>query len=130
MRSPAMPTVTERTFLGSLTRLRVTLDDGVALLIDAASRRDLPAPGARVDVRVTGEDALIGGAVDGLAAIEDVEDEPLALDPRRAAGGLPARRAAQAPAAMGLLGPYTQPPMVLVGHAQRVAKPLTRASGG
>jgi hypothetical protein len=37
--------VSERTFLGSLTRLRVTLDDDVALLVDAASRRDRPPRG-------------------------------------------------------------------------------------
>jgi putative spermidine/putrescine transport system ATP-binding protein len=54
-------TVVERTFLGSLTRMRVALDDGVELLIDVASRRGLPEPGARVGVRVTSEDALIGG---------------------------------------------------------------------
>jgi putative spermidine/putrescine transport system ATP-binding protein len=54
-------TVVERTFLGSLTRMRVALDDGVDLLIDVASRRGLPEPGARVSVRVTGEDALISG---------------------------------------------------------------------
>ena len=34
---------------GSLTRMRVTLDDGADLLIDAASRRGLPEPGARVE---------------------------------------------------------------------------------
>src|ERR1019366_314053 len=54
-------TVTERTFLGSLTRLRVTLDDGAELVIDAATRRGLPEPGARVGVRVTSEDALVSG---------------------------------------------------------------------
>jgi putative spermidine/putrescine transport system ATP-binding protein len=54
-------TVTERTFLGSLTRMRVALDDGAELLIDAATRRGLPEPGARVGVRVTSEDALVSG---------------------------------------------------------------------
>jgi putative spermidine/putrescine transport system ATP-binding protein len=54
-------TVVERTFLGSLTRMRVALDDGVELLIDVASRRGLPEPGARVSVRVTSEDALVSG---------------------------------------------------------------------
>jgi putative spermidine/putrescine transport system ATP-binding protein len=59
-------TVVERTFLGSLTRMRVALDDGVELLIDVASRRGLPEPGARVGVRVTSEDALIGGTQEPL----------------------------------------------------------------
>jgi putative spermidine/putrescine transport system ATP-binding protein len=54
-------TVVERTFLGSLTRMRVALDDGVELLIDVATRRGLPEPGARVGVRVTSEDALVSG---------------------------------------------------------------------
>jgi putative spermidine/putrescine transport system ATP-binding protein len=54
-------TVVERTFLGSLTRMRVALDDGVDLLIDVASRRGLPEPGSRVSVRVTSEDALVSG---------------------------------------------------------------------
>ena len=59
-------TVAERTFLGSLTRMRVALDDGVELLIDVASRRGLPEPGTRVAVRVTSEDALIGGSQEPL----------------------------------------------------------------
>ena len=59
-------TVAERTFLGSLTRMRVALDDGVELLIDVASRRGLPEPGTRVAVRVTSEDALIGGTQEPL----------------------------------------------------------------
>ena len=42
-------TVSERVFLGSLTRLRVILDSGPELLIDTASRRGLPEPGARVE---------------------------------------------------------------------------------
>jgi putative spermidine/putrescine transport system ATP-binding protein len=54
-------TVLERTFLGSVTRMRVALDDGVELLIDVGSRRGLPEPGARVAVRVTSEDALVSG---------------------------------------------------------------------
>jgi putative spermidine/putrescine transport system ATP-binding protein len=54
-------TVLERTFLGSVTRMRVVLDDGVELLIDVGSRRGLPEPGARVAVRVTSEDALVSG---------------------------------------------------------------------
>jgi putative spermidine/putrescine transport system ATP-binding protein len=59
-------TVAERTFLGSFTRMRVTLDDGSELLIDAASRRGLPEPGVRVSVRATGEDALVSGSAHGL----------------------------------------------------------------
>ena len=54
-------TVTERTFLGSLTRMRVALDDGAELLIDVATRRGLPEPGVRVGVRVTSGDALVSG---------------------------------------------------------------------
>ena len=56
---PGHAVVAERTFLGSFTRMRVTLDDGADLLIDAASRRGLPEPGARVDVRVLSDDALV-----------------------------------------------------------------------
>jgi putative spermidine/putrescine transport system ATP-binding protein len=70
---PGRALVTERTFLGSLTRLRITLDDGAALLVDAASRRDLPEPGDRVDVRVVGEDALVSGDPQTAAAIEELE---------------------------------------------------------
>jgi putative spermidine/putrescine transport system ATP-binding protein len=58
-------TIAERTFLGSFTRMRVKLDDGCELLVDAASRRGLPEPGVRVSVRATGEDALLAG--DGAA---------------------------------------------------------------
>jgi ABC-type Fe3+/spermidine/putrescine transport system ATPase subunit len=54
-------TLVERTFLGSLTRMRVALDDGSELLIDAASRRGLPEPGERVGVRAIGEDGLVSG---------------------------------------------------------------------
>jgi hypothetical protein len=59
--TPGQGVVDERTFLGSLTRMRVTLDDGAELLIDAATRRDLPANGGRVSVRVISEDALVAG---------------------------------------------------------------------
>jgi len=65
---PGHALVAERTFLGSFTRIRVTLDDGADLLIDAASRRGLPEPGARVDVRVLSEDALVSSG--GPAAID------------------------------------------------------------
>jgi putative spermidine/putrescine transport system ATP-binding protein len=68
--------VDERTFLGSLTRLRVTLDDGAALLVDAASRQDLPGPGTRVSLRVIGEDALVGGDPGQLAPIDELDPEP------------------------------------------------------
>ena len=64
-------TVAERTFLGSLTRLRVALDDGGELLIDAATRRDLPEPGARVSVRVISEEALIDERTNGAEPVED-----------------------------------------------------------
>jgi putative spermidine/putrescine transport system ATP-binding protein len=60
--APGHAVVVERTFLGSLTRMHVTLDDGHHLLIDAASRRGLPEPGARVSVRVLSEDGLVSGA--------------------------------------------------------------------
>ena len=56
---PGHAVVAERTFLGSFTRMRVTLDDGADLLVDVASRRGLPEPGARVDVRVLSDDALV-----------------------------------------------------------------------
>jgi putative spermidine/putrescine transport system ATP-binding protein len=59
--TPGQGVVDERTFLGSLTRMRITLDDGAELLIDAATRRDLPANGERVSVRVLSEDALAAG---------------------------------------------------------------------
>ena len=67
--------VDERTFLGSLTRLRVTLDDGATLLVDAASRRDLPEPGMRVSLRVVGEDALVGGDPGTLLSLEELDPE-------------------------------------------------------
>ena len=75
---------------GSLTRMRVTLDDGAELLIDAASRRGLPEPGARVSVRVTSEDALLASG----------EDEPL-VDEDAGSASRPERRGP---------GPYTRPP--------------------
>jgi putative spermidine/putrescine transport system ATP-binding protein len=58
-------TVAERTFLGSVTRIRVTLDDGGPLLIDVASRRGLPEPGTRVSVSVTSEEALVSEPAGG-----------------------------------------------------------------
>jgi putative spermidine/putrescine transport system ATP-binding protein len=61
LEDPGHATVAERTFLGSLTRIRVTLDDGHDLLVDLATRRGLPEPGARVGVRVTSEEALVSG---------------------------------------------------------------------
>jgi putative spermidine/putrescine transport system ATP-binding protein len=73
--------VEERTFLGSLTRLRVTLDDGAALLVDAASRQDLPGPGTRVSLRVIGEDALIGGDPGQLPPLEDLDPEQIGPEP-------------------------------------------------
>jgi putative spermidine/putrescine transport system ATP-binding protein len=73
--------VEERTFLGSLTRLRVTLDDGATLLVDAASRQDLPGPGTRVSLRVIGEDALIGGDPGSLPRLEDLDPEPIGPEP-------------------------------------------------
>jgi len=76
--SPGHAVVNDRTFLGSLTRMRVTLDDGAVLLVDAASSRNLPDPGARVDVRVIGEDALIG---DDAGAGRPIEELELELDP-------------------------------------------------
>jgi hypothetical protein len=60
--------VAERTFPGSFTRIRVTLDDGAEPLIDAASRRWLPESGDRVSVRATGEDAIVSAAADGASA--------------------------------------------------------------
>jgi putative spermidine/putrescine transport system ATP-binding protein len=77
---PGHAVVAERTFLGSMTRLRVVLDDGVALLVDAASRRDLPEAGARVSVRVIGEDALIGDA-EAMPSFEEPESTPAARRP-------------------------------------------------
>jgi putative spermidine/putrescine transport system ATP-binding protein len=68
--NPGHAVVTERTFLGSFTRLRVTLDDGATLLVDAASRRGLPEPGARIDVRVLSDNALVSS---GESAVIDEE---------------------------------------------------------
>jgi putative spermidine/putrescine transport system ATP-binding protein len=77
--TPGRGVVRERTFLGSLTRLRVTMDDGIEVLIDAATRRDLAEPGARVDVRVLSEEALIAGAVAPI--LEAIDNPPPAQDP-------------------------------------------------
>jgi putative spermidine/putrescine transport system ATP-binding protein len=84
--APGHGAVAERTFLGSLTRLRVVLDDGAALLIDCASRQDLPPAGARVDVRVIGEEALIANGPAVAAALDALDPAPLPHDP----GALPA----------------------------------------
>jgi putative spermidine/putrescine transport system ATP-binding protein len=78
--TPGQGVVDERTFLGSLTRIHVTLDDGTRLLVDAPTRRGLPGPGARVAVRVMSEAALVAGAATPLAEILD--DAP----PDRAGG--------------------------------------------
>jgi putative spermidine/putrescine transport system ATP-binding protein len=75
--TPGHAVVNDRTFLGSLTRMRVTLDDGAVLLVDAASSRSLPDPGARVDVRVIGEDALIGGDPGQLPPPDELDPEPI-----------------------------------------------------
>jgi putative spermidine/putrescine transport system ATP-binding protein len=75
--TPGHAVVSDRTFLGSLTRMRVTLDDGAVLLVDAASSRSLPDPGARVDVRVIGEDALIGGDPGQLPPPDELDPEPI-----------------------------------------------------
>ena len=71
--APGHAVVVERTFLGSLTRMHVTLDDGHHLLIDAASRRGLPEPGARVSVRVLSEDGLVSGAAGSEPPLAPVE---------------------------------------------------------
>jgi putative spermidine/putrescine transport system ATP-binding protein len=70
---PGHAVVVERTFLGSLTRMHVRLDDGASLLIDAASRRGLPEPGARVGVRVLSEDGLVGDVSDEVSPLAPVE---------------------------------------------------------
>ncbi len=67
--TPGQGVVDERTFLGSLTRIHVTLDDGTELLVDAPTRQGLPAPGSRVAVRVVSEAALVAGAPTPLAEI-------------------------------------------------------------
>jgi putative spermidine/putrescine transport system ATP-binding protein len=72
--TPGQGVVDERTFLGSLTRMRIALDDGSELLIDAATRRDLPGNGERVSVRVLSEDALVAGPA--TSAEEFGEDAP------------------------------------------------------
>ena len=80
---PGHAVVAERTFLGSQTRLRVTLDDGTDLLVDAASRRGLPEPGERVSVRVLSEDGLIGGAArDETLEADETEPAPVPHNPR------------------------------------------------
>jgi putative spermidine/putrescine transport system ATP-binding protein len=81
---PGQGVVDERTFLGSLTRTRVKLDDGTELLIDAATRRGLPEQGVRVGVRVLGEDALIAAiAAAGSAATPVAPDDPAPADALR-----------------------------------------------
>jgi putative spermidine/putrescine transport system ATP-binding protein len=79
--TPGHAVVSDRTFLGSLTRMRVTLDDGAVLLVDAASSRSLPDPGARVDVRVIGEDALIGGDPGQPPPLDELDPEPIGAGP-------------------------------------------------
>ena len=80
--TPGEGVVGERTFLGSLTRMRVTLDDGTELLIDAATRRDLPGNGERVNVRVLREDALVAGlATPPESYDEDAPPQPDPNDP-------------------------------------------------
>jgi len=70
--TPGEGVLDERTFLGSLTRMRVTLDDRTELLIDAATRRDLPEQGSRVSVRVLSEEALIA---DGATPVAEILDD-------------------------------------------------------
>jgi len=79
--TPGHAVVSDRTFRGSLTRMRVTLDDGAVLLVDAASSRSLPDPGARVDVRVIGEDALIGGDPGQPPPLDELDPEPIGAGP-------------------------------------------------
>ena len=74
--APGQGVVSERTFLGSLTRMRVALDDGTELLVDAPTHRDLPANGARVGVRVLSDEALIADRSAPL--VPETSEDPVA----------------------------------------------------